>query len=94
LYPSLYNIVRKKSDTIEKVLSDVPLNVSFRKYLTRNNLMLWNDLVQIIVHVQLNNREDMFIWNLPQNGHFFVHSLYLVLVNNRIVDTNKVPWLG
>jgi hypothetical protein len=84
--------MRKKSDTIEKVLSDVPLNVSFRKYLTRNNLMLWNDLVQIIVHVQLNNREDVFIWNLHQIGQFFVHSLYLALVNNRIVDTNKVPW--
>jgi hypothetical protein len=83
--------VRKKSDTIEKVLSDVPLNVSFRRYLTRNNLMLWNDLVRRIVHVQLNNQEDVFIWNLHQNGQFFVHSLYLTLINSGIVDTNKVP---
>jgi hypothetical protein len=37
-YPSLYNIVRKKSDTVEKNLSRVPLNVSFQRYLTRNNL--------------------------------------------------------
>jgi hypothetical protein len=39
-YPSLYNIVRRKSDTVAKVLSGVPLNVSFQRQLTGNNLVV------------------------------------------------------
>jgi hypothetical protein len=39
-YLSLYNIVRRKSDTVEKVLSEVPFNVSFRRQLMGNNLIL------------------------------------------------------
>jgi hypothetical protein len=33
-YPTLYNIARRKSDTVEKVLSRLPLNVSFHRQLT------------------------------------------------------------
>jgi hypothetical protein len=59
-YPSLYNIVRRKSDTIAKVLNRVPLNVSFRRQLTGNNLVLWHNLVNRIVDVCLNNNADLF----------------------------------
>jgi hypothetical protein len=52
-YQSLYNIVRRNSDTVEKVLSEVPINVSFRRQLTGNNLILWYYLVQ---------RLNMFLW--------------------------------
>jgi hypothetical protein len=65
-YSSLYNIARKRSDTIEKVLSVMPLKISFRKYLTWNNLLTWNSLVSRIMHVQFNNNEDVFKWNLHQ----------------------------
>jgi hypothetical protein len=50
-YPSLYNIVRRKNLTVESVLSTVPMNVSFRRFLTQNNRMLWNHLVGRIMHV-------------------------------------------
>jgi hypothetical protein len=44
-YPSLYNIVRRRSVAVESVLSIVPLNVSFHRFLLPNNLWMWNDLV-------------------------------------------------
>jgi hypothetical protein len=91
-YPSLYNIVRKKSDTIARVLSAVPLDMSFRRYLTGNNLVLWKTLVRRIVLVQLTDAEDVFRWNLHQSGQFTIHSMYLALINNGFVDTNKRMW--
>jgi hypothetical protein len=48
-YSSLYNIVRKRSDTVEKVLSVMPLKISFRRYLIGNNLLAWNSLVSRIM---------------------------------------------
>jgi hypothetical protein len=45
------------------------------------------------MRVQLNDQEDVFIWNdLHQNGKFSVHSLYLALISSGIVETNKVFW--
>jgi hypothetical protein len=44
-YPSLYNIVRRRSVAVESVLTIVPLNISFRRFLLPNNLWMWNDLV-------------------------------------------------
>jgi hypothetical protein len=67
-YPSLYNIVRRRSAMVETVLSTVPLNISFRRFLSQNNLRLWNELVRQIMHVQLNAQKDVFTWNLHQNG--------------------------
>jgi hypothetical protein len=91
-YPSLYNIVRKKSDTIAKVLSTTPLNISFHRYLTGNNLVLWNNLVSRIATVRLGDTDDIFRWKLHQNGQFSIHSMYLALINNGFVDTNKRMW--
>jgi hypothetical protein len=68
LYPSLYNIVRKRSGTVAKVLSTVPLNISFCRSLSENNLVLWNDLVLRVMDAQLNDSNDVFKWNLHQNG--------------------------
>jgi hypothetical protein len=67
---------------MKSVLSTMPLNVSFRGFLSQNNRMLWNDLVERIMHVRLNDHEDVFTWNLHQHGQHTVHSLYLTLINN------------
>jgi hypothetical protein len=56
----LYNIVRKKSDTVAHVLSASPLNISFWQYLAGNNLVLWNNLVRRIALVQLPDSKDVF----------------------------------
>jgi hypothetical protein len=87
-YSSLYNIVRRKSDTIANVLSAIPLNVSFRRYLEGNNLTLWNDLVLRVAQIQLRDQNDVFKWNLHQSDQFSVHSLYLALISNRVVQHN------
>jgi hypothetical protein len=50
-YPSLYNIVRRKSATVESVLSTVP----------QNNLELLYNLVGRIMDVELNDLNDVFI---------------------------------
>jgi hypothetical protein len=89
---SLYHIARRKSDTVASVLSTIPLNFSFRRYLSGNNLVLWNNLVQRIVFIQLIDDEDALKWNLHQSGQFSVHSMYLALINNGFVDTNKRMW--
>jgi hypothetical protein len=88
-YPSLYNIVRKMIDTIASVLGIVPLNIAFRRNLDVSNRIRWNELVQSIVHVWLTNDEDLIRWNLHQNGHFTVHSMYLALINNGVVERNQ-----
>jgi hypothetical protein len=75
-YPSLYNIVRRKNVTVENVLNTVPLNVSFHRFLHKNNLLLWNNLVGRIMHVRLDDQTNVFVWNLHQNGQLTVKSLY------------------
>jgi hypothetical protein len=92
LYPTVYNIARRRSDTVAHVLSAIPLNVSFWRYLAGNNLVLWNNLVTRIALVQLMDSEDVFWWNLHQHGQFIVHSMYTSLINNGIVDTNRKMW--
>jgi hypothetical protein len=37
-YPSIYNIVRRRSVTVESILSTVSLNVYFHRFLSQNNL--------------------------------------------------------
>jgi hypothetical protein len=88
----LYNIVIKKSDTVANVLVTILLNVSFRGSLQGNNLAIWNDLVFRVMYVQLNDQDDMFKWNLHQNGQYSVHSLYLGLINNGVIQINTKVW--
>jgi hypothetical protein len=75
--------------TVESVLSLVPLNVSFQKFLNQNNLLLWNQLVGKIIHVRLNDQPDVFVWNLHQNGQYTIKSLYMVLISNGVAHMNK-----
>jgi hypothetical protein len=78
--------------TVESVLSTVPLNVSYHRFLNDNNRLLWNDLVWRIMHVRLNDQNDVFVWNLHQHGSFTVHSLYLALITNGTAHINKQLW--
>jgi hypothetical protein len=57
---------------VESVLSMVPLNVSFRRFLNQNNQRLWNELVGRIMHVRLNAQADVFRWNLHQNCQYTI----------------------
>jgi hypothetical protein len=54
--------------------------------------MLWNDLVGRIMHVQLNDQDDVFIWIFHPHGQYTVHSLYLALISNGTTQMNKQLW--
>jgi hypothetical protein len=62
------------------------LNASFHRFLNDNNSLLWNDLVRRVMHV---GQKDVFIWNMHQNGQYYVYSLYLALISNRVAHMNK-----
>jgi hypothetical protein len=87
-YHALYNTTRKRSDTVASVLGIVPLNISFHRNLDDSSRMRWNELVRSIVHVRVTNDDDLIRCNLHQNGQFTVHSMYLALINNGIVERN------
>src|ERR1041384_7193740 len=91
-YPSLYNIVRKKSATVASVFERIPLNIAFRRSLVGNNLVLWHRWVARIAHVQLSVENDLFKWNLTVLGKFSVKSMYRALINNTHVFYNKTLW--
>jgi hypothetical protein len=67
-YPNLYNIVRKKSATIENVFSSRPLNLSLRRSLVDRDIQSWHNLVTRIENIHLNDQPDIFIWSLNSSG--------------------------
>ncbi|WVZ83546.1 hypothetical protein U9M48_030683, partial [Paspalum notatum var. saurae] len=87
VYPNLYRIVRKKAVTVASVLKSIPLNVSFHRSLTGDNLMAWYKLVSKVANVNLSEENDTFKWRLHKNGIFSVQSMY----NNLILDNNTIP---
>ena len=78
--------------SVASVLSLVPLNVSFRRGLVGNNLVLWHRLVTTLVHVNLNEAKDIFKWKLHQNKMFTVHSMYNALMSNGVVMRERSLW--
>ncbi|WVZ62463.1 hypothetical protein U9M48_012212 [Paspalum notatum var. saurae] len=76
-YPNLFNIVRKKHATMTEVLSTNPLN----RALVGDKLLEWRTLVARLVHINLNEDNDVFIWGLQKHGSFSVKFMYLHLVN-------------
>jgi hypothetical protein len=71
-YPSLYRIVWQKSAMVANVFSLVLRNVSFRRALVGNNLILWHNLVQRLVHVRFITKKDCFRWNLTPTGQLSI----------------------
>jgi hypothetical protein len=65
-YPTLYRITRHIHKLLALVFSTIPLNISFRRSLSRDNLASWDNMVARISHVTLNNRSDVFRWGLNQ----------------------------
>jgi len=69
-YPALFNIVRRKHDTVENILQTTPLNVSFRRALLGNNLENWNTIVSSLAILNLQEDQDTFIWSLHSHQVF------------------------
>ena len=60
-YPNLYNLAYYKNDTVHKVLSTIPLNVSFKRNLQRNNLKGWLQIVSKVADTELVQGHDIGI---------------------------------
>ena len=67
-YPELYNITRKKNQTVASVFSSLPLNISFRRALVGEKLEMWIKLVSEIMQVGLENTKDQFVWMVNKKG--------------------------
>ena len=83
-FPALFNIVRRKHDTVAKVLSSPLHNISFRRTLVGQNLMNWNRIVASLQQVNLTEERDVFVWGLKASGLFTVKSMYVALINNGV----------
>jgi hypothetical protein len=96
-YPSLYNIVRHKGDTIAKVLETYPPNMSFRRDLSRQRLVSRNALLLCLPNIHLQTGHDEFRWNLHENGKFSVAFMYNALIQPDLpidkISNNKVSKL-
>ena len=68
------------------------MNVSFRRTLQGNNLKDWLQVVSKIADVELVQGHDIGIWTLQQNGLFSVHSMYLALMDDKILPINRPLW--
>jgi hypothetical protein len=55
----LYSITRQKNISVAVVFSRVPLNISFHRGLVGNYLDQWYIFVSRVVHIRLNNSDDM-----------------------------------
>ena len=81
-FPTLFNIVRINHNSVAKVLSSVPLNISFRRNLVGRNLRDWHRIV--------NSLLDVFIWALHSSGSFSVKSIYVALINTMELEFHKI----
>jgi len=83
-FPSLFNTVRRKQDSIATVLSTPILNISFRRNLVGTNLTNWNRIVASLQHLNLSLERDVFVWGLSVSGIFTVKFMYAALINNGV----------
>jgi hypothetical protein len=91
-FPSLYTIVNTENVRVADVLANNPLNIRFRRVLRGERWEAWLDLVSRVMHVQLSDELDKFIWNLTVSGNFLVKSLYADFMNGHTVFLKKYIW--
>jgi hypothetical protein len=91
-YPSLYNIMHRKNVSVSNVLNQTPLNITFIRILTDNRWRLWLQLVQRLMHIQLNDEKDTFVWGLTSSGAFTIKSMYLDMLDDDTKYLKKYIW--
>ena len=83
-FPALFNIVRRKQDSVAQVLSSTLLNISFRRNLVGANLTNWHRIVASLQVIHLTQEKDVFVWGLHASGSYTVKSMYVQLINNGV----------
>ena len=92
MYPSLYNLVRKKNVMVAEVLEKVPLNVFFRRAIVGDNLAAWYNLVSKVMSTQLTEQNDVFVWKANKKEIFTVNSMYRALIFNGVIPRKSFLW--
>jgi hypothetical protein len=77
---------------LDDVLSHSLLNIAFRRTLSCTRWKLWLQLVEKLMHVQLNNDQNMFVCGFTTSGGFTVKSMYLDLLNYNTKYLRKYIW--
>ena len=91
-FPGLYNMVRKRNQTVASMFSRIPLNIAFRRTLMGDRLGRWKVLISLVAHVKLGEIEDQFVWKMNQSSRFSVKSMYTSLMQENSVPANCVAW--
>jgi hypothetical protein len=89
-FPSLFNIVRSKQDSVAQVLRFVPFNISFRRNLVGANLRAWYRIVASVHDINLSEQSDVFVWSLNASGTFTVKSMDAALINNGVRVSQEI----
>ena len=76
-FPVLFNIVRRKQDSVAKVLSSTPLNISFRRNLVGSNLRDWRRIVASLHDVNLQGI-GILLFGLYIHQEFFPSNLCML----------------
>jgi hypothetical protein len=91
-YPSLYNIVHHRDVLVSTVLSQTPLNITFRRGLNDQKYDEWLHLCQRLININLTDEPDKFVWKLTDSGLFTVKSMYLDYMNGHTRFLRKYLW--
>jgi len=75
----LYVINNEQGATISQVWDGTDLKLTFRRTVSQQLMLQWEELFQVASSVVLNNEEDAVIWKFNSNGKYSVQSLYVVL---------------
>ena len=72
-------ISNEQGATISQVWNETDLKLTFRRTVSQQLMLQWEELLRIVNSVVLNNEEDTIIWKFNSNGKYSVQSLYAVL---------------
>jgi len=86
----LYTINNEQGATISQVWDGVDLKLTFRRAVSQQLMLQWDELSQIVNSITLSTEEDAIIWKFNSSGQYSVQSLYAVL-NFRGVSPIHIP---
>ena len=69
-----------------------PLNLGFRRALTRDKWDAWSHLCHRLMNVHLGDTPVMFVWRLTSSGVFTVKSMYEDLMNEHARFLRTYLW--
>jgi len=71
----LYVISNEQGPTISQVWDGTDLKLTFRRTVSQQLMLQWEELLRIVNIVVLNNEEDTIIWKFNSNDKYSVQSL-------------------